>query len=255
MSNITTRKLLEHLLDSEPAQGISLLHQELDRKVMESLELRKVEVAKSIFEAHDPMDDNGWYAAYEMRGKEYADKHHGPRPDQRKQPAKEEKPKKTVQEGYRQETSDHETGKPNHVEYHVGDRVEIHPRYDMWMRGATHGTVHKTDSTHVHVKMDHPQVKKLFKFPKAEHHEHIQANYGGGNIHEGREENMEMARSAREHEHQKKFGSPEPEQGKVHYSTDNHGKVDGYHTYHGRIGGWKRHKTEAEARAVAGVAG
>lgn len=41
--------------------------------------------------------------------------------------------------------------------YNVGDRVEIHPGSDLWMRGARYGTVVRTSTTpkdRVHVKMD-----------------------------------------------------------------------------------------------------
>lgn len=50
-------------------------------------------------------------------------------------------------------------------------RVEIHPSFDLWMRGARFGTVvreyksSKTGLNMVAVKMDHPQVKGLFRFP------------------------------------------------------------------------------------------
>lgn len=41
--------------------------------------------------------------------------------------------------------------------YAVGDRVEIHPGTDLWMRGARYGTVVRTSLTpkdRVHVQMD-----------------------------------------------------------------------------------------------------
>jgi hypothetical protein len=41
--------------------------------------------------------------------------------------------------------------------YQVGDRVEIHPGTDLWMRGARYGTVIRMSSTpadRVHVRMD-----------------------------------------------------------------------------------------------------
>lgn len=44
----------------------------------------------------------------------------------------------------------------------VGDRVEIHPSADLWMRGARFGTVTKVGAV-VSVRMDHPQVRNLFK--------------------------------------------------------------------------------------------
>lgn len=48
-------------------------------------------------------------------------------------------------------------------------RVEIHPGFDLWMRGARYGTVvreyisPKSGKRTVAVKMDHPQVRKLFR--------------------------------------------------------------------------------------------
>jgi len=45
----------------------------------------------------------------------------------------------------------------------VGRRVEIHPRYDLWMRGAKYGNIQSVskDGKIAYVKMDHPGVKKL----------------------------------------------------------------------------------------------
>lgn len=47
----------------------------------------------------------------------------------------------------------------------VGARVEIPVHYDLWMRGATRGTVQSAqrNGEYVRVKMDHPQVKRLLK--------------------------------------------------------------------------------------------
>jgi uncharacterized protein (DUF736 family) len=48
-------------------------------------------------------------------------------------------------------------------------RVEIHPGFDLWMRGARFGVVvreyksSKTGKNMVAVKMDHPQVRQLFR--------------------------------------------------------------------------------------------
>ena len=42
-------------------------------------------------------------------------------------------------------------------EYGVGDRVEIHPGCDLWMRGARFGTVvglSQTEKDRVHVELD-----------------------------------------------------------------------------------------------------
>lgn len=41
--------------------------------------------------------------------------------------------------------------------YAVGDRVEIHPATDLWMRGARYGTVERvslTPNDRVHVRLD-----------------------------------------------------------------------------------------------------
>ncbi len=46
-----------------------------------------------------------------------------------------------------------------------GTRVELHPAYDLWMRGAKYGTVVKIKDEIAHVRMDHPQVRKLAKIP------------------------------------------------------------------------------------------
>lgn len=50
------------------------------------------------------------------------------------------------------------------IPYGVGDRVELHPGCDLWMRGARLGTVHSfslTPNDRVKVRMDHPQVRNL----------------------------------------------------------------------------------------------
>ena len=46
----------------------------------------------------------------------------------------------------------------------VGDRVELSPACDLWIRGARFGVVHSVakDGT-VKLRMDHPQVKRLVK--------------------------------------------------------------------------------------------
>lgn len=54
------------------------------------------------------------------------------------------------------------------VSYGVGDRVELHPGCDLWMRGARFGTVvgmSLTSRDRVKVRMDHPQVKNLVSGP------------------------------------------------------------------------------------------
>ena len=51
----------------------------------------------------------------------------------------------------------------------IGQQIEIPVHYDMWMRGARFGRVvsyHNGklgQSDFIKIKMDHPQVKKLFK--------------------------------------------------------------------------------------------
>ncbi len=43
------------------------------------------------------------------------------------------------------------------TEYHVGDRVEVHPATDLWMRGARYGEVVRTSPTpkdRVHIRLD-----------------------------------------------------------------------------------------------------
>lgn len=50
------------------------------------------------------------------------------------------------------------TDKP--ADFHVGQRVELHPACDLWMRGARFGTVVKVGRKHVHVRMDHAQVRR-----------------------------------------------------------------------------------------------
>lgn len=53
--------------------------------------------------------------------------------------------------------------------YNIGDRVELHPGCDLWMRGARFGTVvgaSLTPNDRVHVRMDHPRVKNLVRGPE-----------------------------------------------------------------------------------------
>ena len=37
---------------------------------------------------------------------------------------------------------------------HKGDRVELHPATDLWMRGSRFGTVEKGASKYIHVRLD-----------------------------------------------------------------------------------------------------
>lgn len=48
------------------------------------------------------------------------------------------------------------------AEFFVGDRVQLHPATDLWMRGARYGTVTKVTKTHVHVKVDKLGTVKRF---------------------------------------------------------------------------------------------
>lgn len=50
------------------------------------------------------------------------------------------------------------------IPYKIGDRVELSPHTDLWMRGARFGTVHSVSLTpldRVKVRMDHPRVSNL----------------------------------------------------------------------------------------------
>ena len=38
--------------------------------------------------------------------------------------------------------------------FSIGDRVELHPAHDLWMRGARFGTVEKLGTKWVHVRLD-----------------------------------------------------------------------------------------------------
>ena len=49
-----------------------------------------------------------------------------------------------------------------------GDRVEISPHIDLWMRGARFGEVKDVLGIMALVRMDHPQVKKLQEIPVAD---------------------------------------------------------------------------------------
>jgi len=49
-----------------------------------------------------------------------------------------------------------------------GTRVELHPGYDLWMRGARFGVVVRVKDGVAQVRMDHPQVKRLQRVPVAD---------------------------------------------------------------------------------------
>ncbi len=38
--------------------------------------------------------------------------------------------------------------------FKVGDRVQLHPATDLWMRGARYGTIEKLGRLYVHVRLD-----------------------------------------------------------------------------------------------------
>lgn len=48
------------------------------------------------------------------------------------------------------------------AEFFVGDRVELSPATDLWMRGARFGTVARVTKKHVHVKIDKLGIVKRF---------------------------------------------------------------------------------------------
>jgi hypothetical protein len=51
--------------------------------------------------------------------------------------------------------------------FNIGDRVELHPGCDLWMRGAKFGTIHAASVVIRDawvVRMDHPAVKNLRTF-------------------------------------------------------------------------------------------
>ncbi len=60
---------------------------------------------------------------------------------------------------------------PNHTTISTAQyRVEIHPAFDLWMRGARFGTVlreykGKGGVNYVAVLMDHPQAPRPFRCP------------------------------------------------------------------------------------------
>ncbi len=56
------------------------------------------------------------------------------------------------------------------LKHWVGERVEIPVHYDAWMRGAKFGLVTSVAPSggHVHVKMDHPQIRRTVKVAAAD---------------------------------------------------------------------------------------
>ena len=46
----------------------------------------------------------------------------------------------------------------------IGDRVELHPACDLWMRGARFGNVVKIGRKKVTVFVDHPAVRRDLPF-------------------------------------------------------------------------------------------
>lgn len=59
---------------------------------------------------------------------------------------------------------------PKALKHWVRERVEIPVHYDAWMRGARTGLVTSVapSGEHVHVKMDHPQVRHTVKVAVAD---------------------------------------------------------------------------------------
>lgn len=58
--------------------------------------------------------------------------------------------------------------KLDYTDARVGKRIEIGAHYDLWMQGARYGVIaavalgaSKDGKDILHVRMDHPQVKKL----------------------------------------------------------------------------------------------
>lgn len=49
----------------------------------------------------------------------------------------------------------------------AGDRVEISPHFDLWMRGARFGQIRGKRKGLILVKMDNTRVRKLFKVRSA----------------------------------------------------------------------------------------
>ena len=46
------------------------------------------------------------------------------------------------------------------AQWRVGDRVEIHPACDAWMRGARFGTITAKIGGRLRIRMDHPGIKR-----------------------------------------------------------------------------------------------
>lgn len=47
----------------------------------------------------------------------------------------------------------------------AGNRVELHPGLDLWMRGAKYGSIVRIEGDIAVVRMDHWQVRKLQRIP------------------------------------------------------------------------------------------
>ena len=54
-----------------------------------------------------------------------------------------------------------DTDYTNNQTFRAGDRIELHPACDLWMRGARFGTVTRVLTVgRLRVKMDHPDVRR-----------------------------------------------------------------------------------------------
>jgi hypothetical protein len=59
-----------------------------------------------------------------------------------------------------------------HQTFKAGDRVELHPAHDLWMRGARYGTVERTSSTGsvVWVRVDKASARLYWFHPQSLRH-------------------------------------------------------------------------------------
>lgn len=64
---------------------------------------------------------------------------------------------------YRRTPIDKQTAYSTDQQFTVGDRVELSPGCDLWVRGAKYGTVTAIRKGLIMVRMDHKQVRKLIR--------------------------------------------------------------------------------------------
>lgn len=50
-------------------------------------------------------------------------------------------------------------------DYRVGDRIELHPATDLWMRGARYGIVAAIGRKYVHIRLSMHEVKQYRVLP------------------------------------------------------------------------------------------